>query len=57
MEKIIGKTFQNDVREKEKGCSQKNKKDRKLKEDDIKKVVLFIRFIAPFNMIGKMMGF
>ena len=43
---IIGNTFQNDVREKEKGCLQK-KKDIELKEDKIKKMVLLIHLHLP----------
>ena len=38
---IIGKIFQNDVREEKTLLAEKQKKDTELKEDEIKKVVLF----------------
>ena len=53
---IIRKTFQNDVREKEKSCSQKNKKRYRTKRRRYQKGG-FIDPFARFKMIGKMMGF
>ena len=47
---IIGNTFQNDVREKEKGCLQKKKRQRTKRRQDQKDG--FIDPFAPSKIIG-----
>ena len=53
---IIGKIFQNDILEKEKSCSQKNKKRYKTKRRRHRKSG-FIDLLAPFKIIEKIDGF